>query len=237
MKKQEVTRISQECLSLIENSLIVEAVKTVEPVLQQKIPFLLLDHAGEVLGGLIIGKPRDLITFLDRIEATKAMGGYVVIGSVLNGFIEHDLTTALGKSKEYISKGRTWYVADIIGERVPGQALVKRFDEAFPILETFLREPDLWVKRSVGVAAHFFAKRVRGDAGKAKRVIDLLSPCFEEKDTRIVKGIGWGLKTLGRYYPDLVVDFLKCQQGRKPSSLLMKKAITYLSPEKRAEIR
>jgi len=44
------------------------------------------------------------------------------------------------------------------------------------------------------------------------------------------------LKTPGRHYPDLTVDFLKSQKGRKPSQLLVKKAVTYLPPEKKTEV-
>lgn len=237
MKKREVAEVSQECLTLLAAGSIDEALKTLHPLLSRKLPFPLLDHAGDILGSLATKRPQGLLSLLDKIEATKAMGGYVIIGSALNSFINHDLPEALEKAKEYILKGDVWYVTDIIGERVPGEALVHHFNETLPILEVFSREPNPWVKRSVGVAVHHFAKRVRGDQEKASRLLGLLSPCFEDKDSRIVKGIGWGLKTLGRYYPDLVVDFLKSQKGRKPSQLLMRKAVIYLPPEKKTEVK
>jgi len=69
-----------------------------------------------------------------------------------------------------------------------------------------------WVKRSVGVAAHFFAKRCRDDKKdikKAAAILELLTPQIYEWDIRILKGIGWGLETLGRYYPDLLVPYNK----------------------------
>ena len=31
---------------------------------------------------------------------------------------------------------------------------------------------------------------------------------FEEWEMDAVKGVGWGLKTLGKHYPDLVADWL-----------------------------
>ncbi|HEX75849.1 MAG TPA: DNA alkylation repair protein [Dehalococcoidia bacterium] len=174
---------------------------------------------------------------MDKVEATKAMGGYVIIGSALSCFIDHDLPKTLDKAKEYIIKGDAWYVTDIVGERVLGEALVHYFNETLSILETFSKETNPWAKRSVGVAVHYFAKRVREAQEKVWSLLGLLSPYFEERDTRIVKGIGWGLKTLGRYYPNLLVDFLKSQKGREPSHLLIKKALTYLSPEKKTEIK
>ena len=160
------------------------------------------------------------------------MVGYVIIGSALSRLIDYDLSKAMEKAKEYIIKSDVWYATDIIGERVPGNALVNHFDETFSIVETFFTESNPWVKRNMGVAVHFFAKRIRGDREKAKKLLELLAPYYEEKDTRIVKGIGWGLKTLGRYYPDLVVEFLKSQKGRNPSPLLIRKATTYLPAQK-----
>ena len=228
MKRHEVTEAGQKCVAFLEEDSVDNALDALYPLLSQKIPFLLLDHAGDILGNLAVEKPRGLISLLDKIESTKAMGGYVIIGSALTCFTDYDLARALDKAKEYTIKRDIWYVTDIIGERVPGKALVNHFDETLSILETYYDEPNPRVRRSVGVAIHYFTKRVRKDQEKAKRLIGLLSPYFEEKDIRIIKGIGWGLKTLGRYYPDLVVDFLKSQKDRKPSPVLMKKATTYL---------
>ena len=60
---------------------------------------------------------------------------------------------------------------------------------------------------------------------------------FEEQDIIAVKGVGWGLKTLGRYHPDLVADWLARQvvhRKRRHRALMLRKALTYLSDEQRA---
>ena len=237
MKKQEAADLSQKCASLLKDTSVDATLEAIRPLLSQKLPFPLLDHAGSILGSLAAAKPERLLSLLDEIEATKAMGGYVIIGSSLNCFTDYNLPQALEKAKEYIIKGDTWYVADIIGERVPGEALVRHFDEAFPVLESFSKKSNPWVRRSMGVAVHYFAKWIRDNPEKAKRLLYLLSPYFEEGDIRIVKGIGWGLKTMGRYYPDLAAGFIKSQRDRNPSRLLIRKAITYLPPEKKMEIK
>ena len=62
---------------------------------------------------------------------------------------------------------------------------------------------------------------------------------FEEKNVDAIKGVGWGLKTLGRYYPDLLVSWLKQQiiyQQRHPRALMLRKALTYLSDMQRAQV-
>jgi len=53
----------------------------------------------------------------------------------------------------------------------------------------------------------------------------------------VVKGVGWGLKTLGRYYPDLVADWLAQQvvhRQQRYRTLMLRKALTYLPDEQRA---
>ena len=60
---------------------------------------------------------------------------------------------------------------------------------------------------------------------------------FGEWDVDAVKGVGWGLKTLGKHYPDLVADWLAdqvVQRRRRHRTLMLRKALTYLSDEQRA---
>jgi hypothetical protein len=51
---------------------------------------------------------------------------------------------------------------------------------------------------------------------------------FEERDVDAIKGVGWGLKTLGRYYPELVSGWLKKQVARPHKALMERKARMYL---------
>jgi hypothetical protein len=81
------------------------------------------------------------------------------------------------------------------------------------------------------VAAHFWAKRSRGAvelSSQARQLFSLLEPMFEELDMDAIKGVGWGLKTLGKYYPDLAADWLKKQVHRPHRALMERKARTYL---------
>lgn len=166
------------------------------------------------------------------------MGSFVVAGQALIKFLPYDFKEVMEKSKEYIIKGNTWYVCDIIGERSIGYALVEYFEETFPWLEKFLRDENKWVKRSAGVAIHFFSKRVLNEPEKTKKLLDLIEPFVEEKQSDAVKGIGWGLKTIGRHHPDILAEFLKKQikEKKKISKLMMRKALTYLKKDKISEV-
>ena len=77
--------------------------------------------------------------------------------------------------------------------------------------------------------------------GKPGKAYDLLKPVLAERTPfrlldRIGKPIGWGLKTLGKYYPDLLTIWLEEQTvncRRKPRAVMIRKALTYLSDVQR----
>lgn len=156
------------------------------PVLEQAVPFRLLDILSTPPGPV---SWEAMDRFLEKIATTRAMGGWVIIATALKAQIA---------------------------------------------LDPWREDENRWVRRSIGVAAHFWAKRCRGAPARipaAKALLDFLAPLFEERNADAVKGIGWVLKTLGRYYPQLVVPCLEEQvlRKRRPHrALMLRKAITYL---------
>lgn len=144
------------------------------------------------------------------------------------------MTGVFARSHSYVITADICYAADIFGERVPGPALVADFDPALVLLSAWQSDPNRWVRRMVGVAVHFWAKRSRGApelAPQAQALLDLLDPMFEEWEMAAAKGVGWGLKTLGRHYPELVTDWLVEQvavRQRCHRAIMLRKATTYL---------
>ena len=214
------------------------AIEKLEPLLNSKCPFPKLDLLGKYIGAEAMHDHDGFLRAFDQIVDYQAMGGYVVVGQALVAFLETDFARAMQKSREYIVKGDRWYVCDIIGERSLGSATVEHFDEALPFLKEFLEDGNRWVRRSAGVAVHFFAKSVLDDPEKAQRLLELLEPYIAERQFDAVKGIGWGLKTLGKTYPQFVVPFLEkyLQNKKHMSKLMLRKALTYLRSEQRKEI-
>jgi len=154
--------------------------------------------------------------------------------------MERDMAGAFDRCRSYIVAADVWYGADILGERVPGPALAADFEQAVMQLAPWRKDQDAWVRRAVGVSVHFWAKRSRGAEElrpRAQALLDFLEPTFEEWEMDAVKGAGWGLKTLGKHYPDLVADWLAEQvveRQRRHRALILRKALTYLSSEQRA---
>jgi 3-methyladenine DNA glycosylase AlkD len=213
-------------------------------VLAERTPFRLLDRIGEAVGAGSLETTcpeydRRANAFLDRIAADRTEGGWVVIASALGTQLDRDPTSAFARCREYIIAADVWYATDILGERVPGPALVADFQPALDLLAPWRGDANRWVRRTVGVAVHFWAKRSRGGAEyvpQTEALLTFLEPMFGEWDMDAVKGVGWGLKTLGKYYPDLVAGWLAREiapSQRRHRSLMLRKTTTYLSDEQR----
>ena len=154
--------------------------------------------------------------------------------------MDRDSVDAFARCRGFVIAADVWYATDILGERVPGPALVADFQPALDLLARWREDGNRWVRRAVGVSVHFWAKRARGAAERAPQaaaLLALLEPMFGEWDMDAAKGVGWGLKTLGRHYPDRVADWLAQQvvpDQRRHRALMLRKALTYLSDEQRA---
>jgi hypothetical protein len=216
-----------------------EAYRLLAPVLGERTPFRLLDRIGRAVGA---GPVPPVDAMLERIASERTEGGWVVIASALGQRLDRDLDGAFALSRSYIVAADVWYGADILGERVPGPALLTHFDASLGLLGPWRQDDNRWVRRTVGVAVHFWAKRSRGVPGLSARAGELLTflePMFEEWEMDAVKGVGWGLKTLGRHYPDLVTEWLVekvVRRQRRHRALMLRKASTYLSDGQRARL-
>jgi len=116
---------------------------------------------------------------------------------------------------------------------------VSDFRPSLTLLAPWREDANRWVRRTVGVAVHFWAKRSRGaaeHAAQADALLGFLAPMFDEWEMDVVKGVGWGLKTLGTHYPDLVADWLARQVGRRHRALMLRKATAYLSEDQRSRV-
>jgi len=232
---EQIKLLAEKVVSFISTGNNTSTIQILKPLLNTKYPFPKLDLLGKEISQSSTGEPDNFLKILDEIVDYNVMGGFVVVGQALIPLLENDFEKVMTKSREYIVKGDKWYVCNIIGERSLGQALVKYFDKTLPWFEHFLKDENKWVKRSVGVAIHFFSKRVLTEPDKTKKLLNLIEPNIEEKQTDVVKGIGWGLKTIGRYHPDILVQFLKKQLKAKKriSKLMMNKAMTYLDKDEK----
>ena len=224
--------------ALVKDGWSAQAVAALDPILSGKVPFRLLDRIGAKVGE---GPLRKTNASLEEIARGKTMGAWPLIGSALAAQLETDFEGALARCRKFILFADVWYAADTLAERVPGAALVMDFNRALTVLKPWRTDPDRWVRKSCGVAVHLWTKRAHGDPRhlpKVRTLLAFLAPMFCEDDLNAVKGIGWALKTLGRYYPDALAPWLVRQVGRAHSvrALMLRKAATYLSPKDRNNV-
>ncbi len=239
IKAEEAREVGKRVAALVESGQPEAACALLSPVLAERTPFRLLRYIGDAVGA---GPLEVTNAFLERIAADGTEGGWVVIASALAQQLDRDPEGALARCRDFIVVADIWYAADTLGEGVSGVALVNGFQPSLTLLAPWREDANHWVRRAVGTSVHFWAKRSRGapaHTAEAKELLAFLEPMFDEWDMVVVKGVGWGLKTLGKHYPDLMADWLA--QGVLPSqrrhrTLMLRKALAYLSEEQRARV-
>ena len=230
MKSSEASTLGKQIATLLETKRVEDAYDLLAPTLAQKISFATLDRIGKEIGA----KSSPAIkNFLEHVAEKKTMGGWVIIGSALKEQLKIDLPDTLKRCRAFINRADIWYEVDILGERVPGYALMMDFETAITEMSSWRDDPNHWVRRDVGVGVHVWAKRSKGDKQfepHAKTLLKFLQPMFEEQHIEAVKGVGWGLKTLGKFYPEATTEWLAKQvkSKKKYRALMLKKAMTYL---------
>jgi 3-methyladenine DNA glycosylase AlkD len=238
MKSQDAEALGYQLAVLVHSERSDQAYAKLAPILAERTKFPLLERIGEPIGA---GPLDQTNAFLEHIARARMEGGWVVIGAALRKQLDRDLAGAIGRARKYIIAADVWYATDIIGERVPGQALVDWFDQALEQLSTWRWDPNRWVRRVVGVAVHLWAKRSRGAAElepKALALMDFLEPLISDWEMDVAKGTGWGLKTLGKYYPAALTEWLDERLPQQPRyrAVVKRKALMYLSEQQRARV-
>jgi hypothetical protein len=233
MNTGQAKALGKRLVELLTAQQVNAAYATLAPYLSQKISFATLDKVGVGLGAGPIPQVNDL---LDKIVAGNLLGGWPIVGKALAQQVGQDSAGAFKRCYHYSVVGDTWYSTDILGERLHGTALVSEFKSTLKILDPWRTDENRWVRRSIGVGVHVWAKRSKGAAtltADAQRLFNFLEPLFEEREIDAVKGIGWGLKTLGRYYPEVATKWLTQAVTRYPNyrALMLHKALTYLPPK------
>lgn len=237
MKTQEARDLGKRIAAHVHAGHFDEAHALLTPVLASRTQFRLLALIGEPVGAGPLPVVND---FLEQIAAGETMGGWVVIASALDQQMDRDRVGALARCRHFVIVADVWYAIDTFGERTSGPALVADFEPVLNLLAPWREDDNRWVRRIVGVTVHFWAKRARGvpeQADRARTLLTFLEPMFGEWEIDAVKGVGWGLKTMGRYFPDPLADWLAEQvvhRQRRYRALMLRKALTYLSDEQRA---
>jgi 3-methyladenine DNA glycosylase AlkD len=70
-----------------------------------------------------------------------------------------------------------------------------------------------------------------------RQLLPLLSLLIEDKRVFVVKGVGWGPKTIGKYQPKLVKEYLQeVLATKRISKLMLQKATAYLDEKTKEKL-
>jgi 3-methyladenine DNA glycosylase AlkD len=233
---QEADTVALEVEALIRERNLGKAITMLDPLAFGRTRFPILDRVGMRLGWAALDEA-SLFGALDQMISRRSVGYYVIVGSALARRLKSNMADCLEKTTEYVVLGDNWAKCDSIAERVWGQALVCNFPQAYKHLARMRNNDNRWVRRAVGVAVHYFAKRRHDATAELRMLLVLLAPRLGERNYDAIKGVGWGLKTIGKYQPKLLTRFLKNQMKWKhPTRLMLKKATTYLPTSVRREL-
>jgi 3-methyladenine DNA glycosylase AlkD len=225
---RDADAVASKAEGLIREGNLEKTCGVLDPLAFGRTKFPILDRVGTRLGQASL-KEAAFLEALDRMISRRSVGYYVIVGSALAQRLGSNMTTCLEKTAEYVVIGENWAKCDSIAERVWGEALVCNFPRAYKYLARMRDHDNRWIRRAVGVAVHYFAKRKPTATAELRMLLVLLAPGLGEREYDAIKGIGWGLKTIGKYQPKLLAKFLENHVKRvHPTKLMLRKATTYL---------
>ena len=117
----------------------------------------------------------------------------------------------------------TWALVDGLAVHAVGP-LVGRHPKLEATLDRWVRDEDLWVRRSALLAHLLPLRRGGGDFARFARRADAL---LEEREFFIRKAIGWVLRETGKKRPELVAAWLEPRLARA-SGLTVREAVRWL---------
>lgn len=189
-------------------------------ILIYPVKFPLLEYCTEELFKTI--PPKEQISFCNQIEALKTEGGNVILGKMLQLRLENNYSESIQKATDYISKADIWYVSDIIGERVFGEALLRYPTLTVKQITSTFRNKSNWVQRSLGAGIHYAVKKGL-PSEYVKPLFIVLIRKANTTDKEIKQGVGWAAKTTAKFHPEIIDEFQVEIHGKKVRPWFRKK--------------
>jgi 3-methyladenine DNA glycosylase AlkD len=116
---------------------------------------------------------------------------------------EHVTIDSVPLYEQMIREGAWWDFVDEIASKLVGRVLFKQRREAAPIMDRWIRDEDMWIRRSALLCQ--LDHKEQTDHRRLFRYCRLLSG---EREFFIEKAIGWALRQYSYSAPDRVAAFL-----------------------------
>ncbi|WP_141580760.1 DNA alkylation repair protein [Actinomadura sp. WMMA1423] len=138
----------------------------------------------------------------------------------------------LGLAERFVRDSASWVYVDQLAEKVVG-ALVVRHPDLAAVLDAWVADPYMWVRRTAMLALLAGVRAGEPDLGRIARYGDAL---IVEREFFIRKALGWVLRELSRKDPDWVAAWVAPRTG-VISGVTLREAVRHLPPEKAAHLK
>lgn len=202
-----------------------------EEILQHKVKFPILEYVALEINASHTRDREDLL--IDKIAEARHISSYPVIGKLIQLRLDSELKTAYALAINHIIQGDEWYTCDIISERVFGEGTLRNFETSLAILKTMGDHGNLWIERSIGIAAHYATKK-KLPKDQVEQLLLLMIQHAWKTQYFTKKGIGWAGKTIAKYHPDLIHKHVDLMRATKLSRWFITKVNIGLSMAKAA---
>ncbi len=141
-----------------------------------------------------------------RIRALWALPRREEKYAALEYACQHERYIAASSMRLYeqlIREGAWWDLVDTAAITLVGLVLLKERDAVRPVIEAWIDDPDLWIRR-----AALLSQNRHGQETDQKQLFDHCLQRAHEKEFFIRKAIGWALRQYSYTEPAAVRDFL-----------------------------
>ncbi|MFD0685558.1 DNA alkylation repair protein [Actinomadura fibrosa] len=132
----------------------------------------------------------------------------------------------VGAAERYVRDSASWVYVDHLAEKVVG-ALAVRFLDVGAVLDAWVGDPYMWIRRTAVLALLYGIRRDAPDLERISRFGDVL---IGEGEFFIRKALGWVLRELSKTDPDWVAGWVAARIGAI-SGVTMREAVRRLPPE------
>ncbi|GGQ18730.1 3-methyladenine DNA glycosylase AlkD [Actinomadura coerulea] len=135
-------------------------------------------------------------------------------------------------AERLVRDSTSWVYIDQLAEKVVG-ALVFRHPELAAVLDAWVADPDMWVRRTAMLALLPGVRAGSPDLDRVDRYGDAL---IGEREFFIRKALGWVLRELAKKDPEWVAAWVEPRVDAV-SGVTLREALRYLPPEVAARLK
>ncbi|MFP4600367.1 MAG: DNA alkylation repair protein [Persicimonas sp.] len=116
---------------------------------------------------------------------------------------------SLSLYERLIREGAWWDFVDEIAGHLVGRVLAKAPDKTWPVLDRWVEDDDMWIRRTA-----LLAQKRQKDKTDQDRLFRYCLACADEDEFFIRKAIGWALREYSYVAPDAVRGFVDDHRDR-----------------------